>query len=186
MSADATVCQSSRAQHESADTEYSSWGTADSSWGASTTDSIGGEQQATDAFDFSDLEQALSNSQLQGSSKASSKQHQKDSSTQNEAQQQQPAPSCGLEANAARLSLPGFYLHMSQEAARATGSMSAEDQHIADLVAAYQDETHKVHVKSTAQALHLKASCLTCTSTPLCQAVTSVCIESIAVYCNVS
>ena len=148
--ANVTNSDSGSAQQQLVDVQTDSWGTADDSWGACTVNDLGAEQQADAAFDFSDLENALSRSQQQFSTKAS-KQRSKDTGMllHSQQQQQQNVSSCCLNLDLARPSVPGFYLHMTTEAAGAPASNSADDQHIADLVAAYQDETHQVHIMSS-------------------------------------
>ena len=140
------------AQQQPADVQTDSWGTADDSWGACPNDDVNAEQQPGAALDFSDLENALSKTQQQVSTKLS-KQHTKDTAklvhSKHQQQQQQNVSSCCLNLDVARPSMPGFYMHMVTEAAGAPATMSADDQHIADLVAAYQDETHQVHIMSS-------------------------------------
>ena len=137
------------AQQEPAADEVDSWGAATDAWGASPADdSVGLQNQ--EAFDFSDLEDALSNTVNCVTTKQP-KQRDRDISQH----QQQHASSCCLAMDVARHSLPGFYLHMTAEAAGASASLSAEDQHIAELVAAYQDETKQVHIMGDVSCSHL-------------------------------
>lgn len=123
-----------------------SWGATDDTWGASQADDAGLHGQS--AFDFSELESALSNA-VQHSCKKSFKQHDKDISKAMHSQQQHEqkhASSCCLATDASQYSLPGFYLHMTAKPSGTSASLSAEDQHIAELVAAYQDENKQVHM----------------------------------------
>lgn len=145
------------AQHESANVTAANqtlgasddtWGASDDTWGASETDD-GAILHGKEAFDFSDLDTALSKA-LEHDPSNSFKQHDRDTSKSAQKQQQhqhrQPhASSCCLSSDVAQRFLPGFYLHMTAEALGASTSLSAEDQHIAELVAAYQDETQQVH-----------------------------------------
>ena len=132
-------------QQESAVTAADSWGAADDTWGASE-DVWGGPKMddghiinGKDAFDFSDLDTALTNA-LEHAPNKSYKQHDRDTS---QSVPKQHASSCCLDSDVAHY-LPGFYLHMTAEAFGVSATLSAGDQHIAELVAAYQDETQQV------------------------------------------
>ncbi|KAA6430063.1 MAG: hypothetical protein FRX49_00494 [Trebouxia sp. A1-2] len=113
------------------------WGTTDNSWG-SQTHKENDASQGNNAFDFSDLEQALNKSYQQQSMPASNSQ-QAEVITQPHGQQLQTTSCCSLSPDMAGPQLPGFYLHMAPEAVGASSSMSAEDQHIAELVTAYEE-----------------------------------------------
>lgn len=119
-----------------------SWGATGGSWGTPHHDSSNMTNQPTDAFDFSDLEQALNRSQDQAS-KPPSKLQPLHNPMQSQ-RQQQPVFSCGLNSDCIGAQLPGFYLHMVAEAAGPSASLSTEEQHIAELVAAYQHEFQQV------------------------------------------
>lgn len=123
------------------------WGTTDNSWG-SQTHKENDASQGNNAFDFSDLEQALNKSYQQQSMPASNSQ-QAEVITQPHGQQLQTTSCCSLSPDMAGPQLPGFYLHMAPEAVGASSSMSAEDQHIAELVTAYEEGNQQV------QAFHL-------------------------------
>ena len=116
--------------------------TAGSDWGVASGDSWGGSQLDSNdnTFNFSDLEQALDTAQSNASRIPP---QQAQPGTQIEHQQPDVA-SCTLDEKHAGPQLPGFYLHMTSEAAGASESMTAEDRHIAELVAAYQNENQKV------------------------------------------
>lgn len=132
-------------QQESTMVVADSWGATDDTWGSSQTDHDT-DFQGKDAFDFSDLDCALTNAS-QHVPENSHKQHNRPTSKSMQRQHQhqgQHASSCCLTSDVAQPSLPGFYLHMTAEASGGSSSLSAEDQHIADLVAAYQDETQQV------------------------------------------
>jgi len=118
------------------------WGTTDDSWG-SQTHKENDASQGNDAFDFSDLEQALNKSHQQQSMPAPSSQ-QAEVITQPRGQQLQTGSCCSLSPDMAGPHLPSFYLHMTAEAVGASSSMSAEDQHIAELVTAYQQGNQQV------------------------------------------
>ncbi len=120
-----------------------SWFTNDDSWGGPQQHDNNNVVQTSDAFDFSDLEHALNNSQTK-QSKPAAKSQQTDTSMQHRQHHQQHLTSCGYMAGP---QLPGFYLNMVSEAAGASASMTAEDQHIAELVAAYQYENQQVQFK---------------------------------------
>lgn len=141
---------SSGTQQEPAADEGDSWGAANDSWGFSEEDNSAGLQNQ-DAFDFSDLDSALSNA-AQHVSTRSSHQHHRDGSKSMQSQhqhQQTHAPSCCLGTGTSPSSLPGFYLHMTAESPETAATLSAEERHIADLVAAYQDEIKEVHIVLT-------------------------------------
>lgn len=144
--------QSATDETDSWDAGDSTWGAADNIWGVSSSQGNQAEQQSQDAFDFSDLESALSNVQQQATAQASKQQQHIISKPsqghhqQQPQQQQQQRPSCTISTVTPPASVPGFYLHMSSEAAGASDSMSAEDQQIGTLVAAYQDEIRQVHI----------------------------------------
>ena len=135
-------------QQEPAANEEDSWGATNDTWGASQADDAGLQGQS--AFNFSDLESALSNAVPI----KRSKQHDRDTSKSMHSQQQH-APSCCLATDASQYFLPGFYLHMTTNPSGASANLSAEDQHIADLVAAYQDETKQVHIMPDFSCNHL-------------------------------
>lgn len=146
---------SQSAQQEPAPDEEDSWGATNDTWGAAQADDAGLHGQ--DAFDFSDLESALSNV-VQLASTNSFKQHDRDISKSTHSQQQHEqkhASSCCLATDASKYSLPGFYLHMTANPSGTSASLSAEDQHIADLVAAYQDETKQVQIMCGFSCSHL-------------------------------
>ncbi len=115
------------------------WGTTDDSWGSQTYKDA---SQRNDAFDFSDLEQALNKSHQQQAMPAP-KLQQAEVITQPR-EQLQTTSCCSLRPDMAGPQLPGFYLHMAAEAVGASSSMSAEDQHIAELVTAYQQDNQQV------------------------------------------
>ena len=143
------------AQQEPAADEEHSWGATNGTWGASQADDAG--LQGQDAFDFSDLESALSNA-VQLASTNSSQQHDRDISKPMHSQEQREhkhASSCCLATDASKYSLPGFYLHMTANPSGTSASLSAEEQHIADLVAAYQNETKQVQIMSDFSCNHL-------------------------------
>ena len=118
------------------------WGTTDDSWG-SQTHKENDASQGNDAFDFSDLEKALNKSHQQQNMPALTLQ-QAEVVTQPRGQQLQTIPCCSLNPDTAGPQLPSFYLHMTAEAVGASSSMSAEDQHIAELVTAYQQGNQQV------------------------------------------
>ncbi len=118
------------------------WGTTDDSWG-SQTHKENDASQGNDAFDFSDLEQALNKSYQQQTMPAPDSQ-QAEVITQPRGQQLQATSCCSLSSDMAGPQLPGFYLHMTAEAVEASSSMSAEDQHIAELVTAYEQGNQQV------------------------------------------
>jgi hypothetical protein len=118
------------------------WGTTDNSWG-SQTHKENDASQGNDAFDFSDLEKALNKSHQQQNMPALTLQ-QAEVVTQPRGQQLQTMPCCSLSPDTAGPQLPSFYLHMTAEAVGASSSMSAEDQHIAELVTAYQQGNQQV------------------------------------------
>ena len=118
------------------------WGTIDDSWG-SQTHKENDANQGNDAFDFSDLEQALNKSHQQQNMPASNSQ-QAEVVTHPCGQQLQTLSCCSLSPDMAGPQLPSFYLHMTAQAAGASSSMSAEDQHIAELVTAYQQGKQQV------------------------------------------
>lgn len=128
------------------------WGTTDNTWGQPHETGTGAGQN-TVAFDFSDLEQALADSEQQSLMPAS-KPQKTQVTTLMSGQQHESEPSCGFSQQMTGPELPGFYLHMTAEAA-APLSMSAEDQHIAELVAAYQNENQQVQALSHFGAWHL-------------------------------
>ena len=138
------INSSSNPQQEPAAEEGDSWGAASDSWGFFKADNSAG-LQGQSAFDFSDLDSALS-SAAQHVSTRSCKQHHRDSSQsmQSQHQHQTHASSCCLATGTSPSSLPGFYLHMTAESAGTSATLSAEDRHVADLVAAYQNETKEV------------------------------------------
>ena len=122
------------------------WSTSNDTWGQThVTDTAAG--QGADAFDFSDLEQALADSEQQSLTPASKPQT-TPVNTLVSGQRLESEPSCGFNQEMTGPQLPGFYLHMAAEAA-APSSMSAEDQHIAELVAAYQNESQQVQALSS-------------------------------------
>lgn len=140
------IDSSSGTQQEPAADEGDSWGAASDSWGFSKDISAGLQGQS--AFDFSDLDSALSNA-AQHVSTRSSKQHHRDGSNSMPSQHQHHqthASSCCLATGTSPSFLPGFYLHMTAESPGTSATLSAEDRHIADLVAAYQHEIKEVHV----------------------------------------
>ncbi|DBA99946.1 TPA: programmed cell death protein, variant 2 [Trebouxia sp. C0004] len=112
------------------------WGATDDSWG-SQTHKQNDASQGNDVFDFSDLEQALHKSHQQQIMPAPHSQL-AEAITQPCGHQLQTASCCSLSPDMAGPQLPGFYLHLTAEAVGASSSMSAEDQHIAELVTAYQ------------------------------------------------
>lgn len=122
------------------------WGATDDSWG-SQTHNENDASQGNDAFDFSDLEQALNKSHQQQNTPAPNSQ-QAEVITQPCGQQLQTMSCCGLSPDMAGPQLPGFYLHMTAEAVGASSSMSAEDQHIAELVTAHQQGNQQVQAIS--------------------------------------
>lgn len=142
------VADSSSAADHTWGASDENWGASDDTWGASQIDD-GADLHGKDAFDFSDLDTALTQAVAHVPSKPY-KQNDRDSSKSVQKQQQHqhrqpPASSCCATSDVAQRSLPGFYLHMTAEALGASASLSAEDQHIAELVAAYQDQTQQVH-----------------------------------------
>lgn len=118
------------------------WGTTDDSWG-SQTHKENDASQGNDAFDFSDLEQALNKSHQQQTMPAPYSQQAK-VITQPRGEQLQTMSCCGLSPDMAGPQLPGFYLSMTAEAVGASSSMSAEGQHIAELVTAYEQGNQQV------------------------------------------
>ena len=118
------------------------WGTTDDSWG-SQTHKENDASQGNDAFDFSDLEQALNKSHQQQNMPAPNSQQAK-VITQPHGPQLQTTSCYSMSPDMAGPQLPGFYLHMTAETLGASSSMSAEDQHIAELVNAYQQGTQQV------------------------------------------
>lgn len=135
---------SQNVQQESAANEEDCWGGSNDTWGTSQADDE--RLQGQNAFDFSDLENALNNA-VQHASTKFCKQHDRDVSKSMHSQQQHEqlhASSCCVATDASQHFLPGFYLHMTADPS-GTSATSAEDQHVADLVAAYQDETKQVH-----------------------------------------
>lgn len=140
------VADSSSAADHTWGASDENWGASDDTWGASQIDD-GADLHGKDAFDFSDLDTALTQAVAHVPSKPY-KQNDRDSSKSVQKQQQHqhrqpPASSCCATSDVAQRSLPGFYLHMTAEALGASASLSAEDQHIAELVAAYQDQTQQ-------------------------------------------
>ena len=142
---DINSSSSQSVQQEPAANEEDSWGATNDIWGASQADNERLHGQT--AFDFSDLESALVNAEQHASTK-SCKQHDRDISKSMHSQQQheqQHASSCCMATDVSQHFLPGFYLRMTANPSGTSARLSAEDQHIADLVAAYQDETKQVH-----------------------------------------
>ncbi len=118
------------------------WGAIDDSWG-SQPHKENDASQGNDAFDFSDLEQALNKSHQQQTMPASNFQ-QAEAIAQPRGQQLQTTSCCSLSPEMAGPQLPSFYLHMTAEAVGASSRLSAEDQHIAELVTAHQQGNQQV------------------------------------------
>lgn len=124
-------------------TQYSSdsgaWGSAANDWGSPTAS----PQPSTtpsphSVFDYRDLEQALDSYQQYDRPQHSSKGKQAASALPRTAD----ADSCSMDLHGSQL--PGFYVNMVPEAAAMKADMSADDRHIAELLAAYEQANQEV------------------------------------------
>ena len=136
------------AEPDSQGNEHQQQPDSSSDWGLNNADNWGDEmpsdtQHAANQslFDFSDLEQALSTAHTSKTPVSQPQHMQAALQTQH---QHQSVSSCTLDGKLVGPQLPGFYLHMTPESAGASASMTAEEQHIADLVAAYQADNQQV------------------------------------------
>ena len=136
------------AEHDSQSNEHQQQSELSSDWGLNTADNWG-DEMPTDTqhaasqtpFDFSDLEQALSTVHTSEASVSQPQHIQPALQTQD---QHQNVSSCTLDGKLVGPQLPGFYLHMGPESAGASASTTAEEQHIAELVAAYHADNQQV------------------------------------------
>lgn len=118
-------------EQNSLDTEM--WGASANAWGSPTsTAPPTATPSPHSVFDYKDLERALDSYQHSDKPLQNSKGKQAGAAAPPQTEQQD---SCCLDLNGSQL--PGFYLNMVPEAAAMKADMSAEDQHVAELLAAY-------------------------------------------------
>lgn len=122
-------------------TNADSWGSAADDWGSPSVNAPSNITALSphSVFDYKDLEQALAGCQQSDKLQHSKKGKQPACVSGLEPQS---VASCSRDLNGSEL--PGFYLNMVSEAAALKTDMSAEDQHIAELLAAYESANQEV------------------------------------------
>ena len=109
------------------------WGASADAWGSPTSAAPPATTPSPHSvFDYKDLERALDSYQHSDKPSQNSKGKQADAAALPQPEQKD---SCCLDVTGSQL--PGFYLKMVPEAAAMKADMSAEDQHVAELLAAY-------------------------------------------------
>lgn len=115
------------------------WGSLGNDWGSPSSTPLPTAASPHSVFDYKDLEQALNSYQQYDRSEQSSRGKQASSAAMPD---NANVESCSMDLHGSQL--PGFYLNMVPDAAAKQADLSAEDQHIAELLAAYQQAVQEV------------------------------------------